>query len=1501
MTPVEARILLQRSRFNWIQTATDLNDEEASPISRQLAQSQLTMLDSNWNKFQIEHEDLCLNESLAIKDHPYMKEKLYERCQAFYIYARAKLLAQDDDLEISGVSSEKKNLESCIGSSHIHRNSLPRVKIPTFSGDYQSWPAFQDLFVSVIRSHTALSEAEKMQFLKTSLTGEAAKIIKNLKAQGHNFRLAWKLLVSRYENKRFLINAELDRLAQLKPLKVKSAAGLRSLLSDLLESLGSLEALGCQVKFWDPIIIHHFSGLLDTETREAWELSLGVSRTYPKIDEFEEFLIGRAAAAECMKAVSTIETTKKSAIPQFRKPFNRTAFQVVNPQSNHVTSICPMCNENHALSNCNKYLIKTVKQRLDFVMKNRRCLNCLGTHIIRNCKSVRRCYKCGKRHHTFIHEGQVLPSATVTNASQLPPYNLEHSTWPHIKKLQLADPQFMISSPIDIIIEADFYGVKIKPGLIVGDNASPLAQQTLFGWVISGPTYSNIDTQDYVYAHHCTKDAELQEILTKFWHQEEVSVTDTIILSEEDEKCEQHFLSTHRRDKGGRYIVRLPFSSDPTKLGESKSIALSCLNRMSQRFTQNPEFYQLYSDFLSEYLNLGHMALTEHQEKPHFYLPHHGVMRAESSTTKLRVVFNGSSRTSTGLSLNDVIFQGTKLQRDIIDILIWIRTHKVLFSTDVEKMFRQISLHSDDWNYQRILWQERDGRINSYCLTTVTYGLNCAPFLAMRTLQQLVEDERDRYPLAVTPMTKGRYVDDIFGGAESLNEAKEVIQQLIGLCGSGKFPLQKWSSNHPEILPNKSTQSSLLVETDVNFHKILGVGWKPTTDEFLFSVLPSKITTFSKKNIASDIARIYDPLGLSAPVIIKAKIILQEIWLLKIGWDKPLPDSLQQKWLLFRQQLLDLNNLKIPRWIQNVRCNFSVELHGFADASQLAMAAAVYLRVTTKEDSITSQLLCAKTKVCPLKRLTIPRLELTAALLLARLVVTSSKVLDLSITSITCWSDSSLVLTWLKSHPSRYKDFIHNRITSIYNLLPNCTWNYIPGRQNPADCATRGLRPDQLKIHPLWWNGPIWLSKPKEYWLAEEEPPNVDGDLEERPGNTLTTAVSNPPCWELLTRYSSFTKLKRVVAYCFCFINGSSKKSNSSHKHLSLTPAELENSIKALIGIVQRTWFQYELCVIQRGEKLSKSNPLIRLLPFIDQDGLLRVGGRLNNALIDADAKHQYILPKCSPLTSLITNDAHYKTLHGGTQVTLNLIRNKFWIIGGRIPVRSYILKCVTCARYRGLRAQQQMGQLPAARVSPGRAFLNTGLDYAGPIQLKTWKGRAARTYKGYLAIFVCLATSALHIEVVTDYSTDAFIAAFKRFTGRRGICATLLSDCGTNFVGADAELRRMFDNSSEELHKLANLLANDGTKWHFNPPSAPHFGGKWESAVKSVKFHLRRMLKDTILTFEEMTTIIIQIECFKLKTPKFANGGYIRLLSPHSGAFLDGRRYGNHPRTEPV
>ena len=245
--------------------------------------------------------------------------------------------------------------------------------------------------------------------------------------------------------------------------------------------------------------------------------------------------------------------------------------------------------------------------------------------------------------------------------------------------------------------------------------------------------------------------------------------------------------------------------------------------------------------------------------------------------------------------------------------------------------------------------------------------------------------------------------------------------------------------------------------------------------------------------------------------------------------------------------------------------------------------------------------------------------------------------------------------------------------------------------------------------------------------------------------------------------------------------------------------------------------FSSEISALQRDEPISPKKSLRRLTPFLDADGVLRVGGRLQKSVLDYN-KHPAIIPRDSKLSLLLIQRAHQKTLHGGTQVTLALLRQSFWIVGGRAPVRSYIHKCVTCVRQHGATATQKMGELPSVRTRPARPFCHSGVDYAGPFILKTWRGRGAKTYKAFLVIFICLATSAVHLEAATDYSTHSFLGAYRRFVSRRGVCASLRSDCGTNFIGADAELRKLFSAASKDLAELRSFLTNDQTTWIFNP-----------------------------------------------------------------------------------
>ncbi|XP_039969979.1 uncharacterized protein LOC120781825 [Bactrocera tryoni] len=431
----------------------------------------------------------------------------------------------------------------------------------------------------------------------------------------------------------------------------------------------------------------------------------------------------------------------------------------------------------------------------------------------------------------------------------------------------------------------------------------------------------------------------------------------------------------------------------------------------------------------------GESAVKCHQRTQSvYYMPHHGVLRPDSVSTKLRVVFDGSCVTTLGKSLNDFLHIGAKIQLDITDVLLYVRQHQYIVSTDIEKMFRQINVHPDDWDLQRILWFNNNKEITPYHLTTVTYGTRSAPFLAVRVLQQLLEDEGKNYPLAVPALKYGRYVDDIFGGADNTSELKAIANQLKQICTAGGFPLAKWQSNSEEVLNFISPAGACDEPHQLGdcTSKLLGLYWHAKSDNlrFIMKSHSDNQNKSSKRTILSEVAQIFDPLGFLSPLTIKAKMLLQELWLQKIGWDHHVPSKVLQSWQSLQLELQQIDTLNIPRWINTSKAT-NCEFHGFCDASQLAMAAAIYVTVHSASGEKLTTLLCAKTKVAPLKRLTIPRLELSAALLLSKLITYVKATLQVDAQSTTLWTDSLVTLTWIRSHASRWKDYVRNRVVNI--------------------------------------------------------------------------------------------------------------------------------------------------------------------------------------------------------------------------------------------------------------------------------------------------------------------------------------------------------------------------------------------------------------------------------------------------------------------------------------
>ncbi|GFT87005.1 integrase catalytic domain-containing protein [Trichonephila clavipes] len=723
-----------------------------------------------------------------------------------------------------------------------------------------------------------------------------------------------------------------------------------------------------------------------------------------------------------------------------------------------------------------------------------------------------------------------------------------------------------------------------------------------------------------------------------------------------------------------------------------------------------------------------------------------------------------------------------------------------------------------------------------------------------------------------------------YQGADTPNNAISICKDIAHVLSTRGFHLRKWNSNSTEFLAQFSEHSShdarVEFSKDSNeSSKVLGLFWNSSNDTFGFQPSLELTPPLTKRRILSESSKIFDPLGLLSPCTVFMKIFYQKLWLTKTDWDSPIPQQLTEDWLRFQKAFNAINYLTVPRWVILTADNI-VELHGFADASSLAYAAAIYCR-QKHNGKIKVQLLVSKTKVAPVKQVSIPRLELCGAHLLSKLFKSVLRTLKYYTFDVFAWTDSKIVLSWLSGHSRQWKTFVANRTSEIIEVLPTKHWRHVPSKENPADIASRGIDPKCLPDCKLWWQGPPWLrletsSWPKAESSCDEASDEVKAEQKSVSIFNLFTHTSNDVIHVLFEHYSSLTKVIRIFAYCQRFIKNckkiASQGSSISSSHInttSLTFSETKTAEKTIIRWVQGFYFQEEIRSIKKQISLPPKSPLRSLHPFIDEHGLVRVGGRLQNSQLRFNSKHPIILPSQHSISELLIKEQHIAHLHAGPTLLAHVLRQSHWIVGSRKLINKCIRKCLKCNKFKtSTTTPQPMGNLPKHRVTLERPFFSCGIDYAGPVLIKCNKGRGTKSTKGYIALF-------LHYVV---------------FSARRGAPRHIYSDNGTNFVGARRkldEIRKLW-LSLPTNEAISYYLSKSSIDWHFIPPSSPHFGGIWESGIRSVKFHLKRVLGETILTFEDSrgsylqppTTEIVG-SCYRTSNGAFGRSGAPNLSPP--------------------
>ncbi|GFW07384.1 integrase catalytic domain-containing protein [Trichonephila clavipes] len=1172
--------------------------------------------------------------------------------------------------------------------------------------------------------------------------------------------------------------------------------------------------------------------------------------------------------------------------------------------ASNAQSQCPLCNAEHTLSRCDTFLKLSVQGRSDFVKTNNVCFNCLTQfHSVKTCKSKFRCKKCKKPHHSLLHienvsaKGRqgavnVLNSRELSvNAPVCSPVPISSTSEPSeisrvvdvtscisdvnpdvqillctaliqvrdiwgnyqtcrclldsgsqaslitnecIERLGLrkekanvrisclgasdtrlnglAEIQFTSHFSSQNSFHASVYVINKIVGMIPHHDLDS-SMRELFGDIsLADPAFYKSGPIDVLLGVDLTlpllKGQTLSlvsdQLINKFWELDSVPCAKP--LTSLEEACEDHFVKTHSRDENGRCTVRLPFHTSTTRLAH----VCVCVELVPDSETNNIKS---------------------------LYLPHHGVVRDTSCTTKLRVVFDASSKTSSGLSLNDLLMVGPRVQPELFPILIQFRIFSVAICADVERMFRQIKVHDEDLDYwQRILWRDSPTEpIREYRLTTVTYGKSSAPFLSTRTLRQLSIDEQENYPAASRATLGHFYVDDLLSESATKKGAIQLVSELQEMMKRGGFSLRKWVSNDPDVLTTipeelKAVNSKHTIKDDQPI-KILGIAWLPDVDKFTFTITVNETDVWTKRKVLSEVAKIFDPLGWLAPSVVISKIFLQELWSHHLSWDEELPDSLARQWRIFLEQLPLLTNIKIPRCILIPQA-IDVQVHGFCDSSEKAYCAVIYIRSKDATQTVVSRLLTSKTRVSSVKPQSLPRLEPCSALLLANLLQATLPTLTVSISKTFAWSDSKITLAWLKSDPRRWQPFVATRVAQIQELTPNMHWNFVSGLENPADCGTRGIPPTKLEKCNFWFNGPDWL-RSSTFPIGEfEDNPKLQEHMSAEAKRTskliMLNVVDATFKTEFFQKFSSWNKLKRVVDYCLRFVKNCFLSACKRRKSF-LTTAEFSEAEKGIVKFIQRDHFSMEVSYFSVGKQLPSTNKLIPLTPFYDDSGIISVGCRLKNSILADSQKHPILLPKTDHIVNLIISDYHLKLLHAGPQLLQAALREKFWIISARDAVRRVVRRCISCFKNRPRFAEQIMGDLPESRVCPSSVFQRT-------------------------------ATKAVHLEVVSDLTSKAFIACLKRFVACRGKPSEIFCDQGTNFYEASRDLRKEFRQLMKD-DAVHQFLVTDNITFHFNSPSAPHFGGIWEATVKSFKFHLNRVVGVTSLPFEELSTLSSQIE----------------------------------------
>lgn len=761
-----------------------------------------------------------------------------------------------------------------------------------------------------------------------------------------------------------------------------------------------------------------------------------------------------------------------------------------------------------------------------------------------------------------------------------------------------------------------------------------------------------------------------------------------------------------------------------------------------------------------------------------WYNKYHPVINP-NKPDKCRMVFDLSAMFH-GVSLNSKLLKGSDLLANQVGVILRFRRYPHAIVADIEKMFHQVRVRPEDASAFRYIWREPGSKHppSTYEMRVHLFGATSSPAVCCFALQQAAKDSGPHAERLLREVIDNFYVDNWLASFQKKEDGIELASLLVNALKRCGFNLTQFASSDPDVLAeirssNRVPEVNMALDGEI-VERTLGLVWKCFKDQFELSVnttIPARVKT--KRELLSVSSRIYDPLGFLAAVKLTPKLVFQETCRQNLNWDDPLDEVLVNVWEDWARKLPSLTHLAIPRCMQPTGMNdCSKELHIFADASEYAHGAVAYLRYIEGNRAKCS-LVMAKSNLAPIRPSTIPRNELNGALSAARLSQMIIAELQMDVIRVVFWSDSTTVLRWINSSSLKFSAYVGARIGEILELTAPEQWHYVPTDLNPADDASRGIAPSDLHAGHRWFCGPKFLRFIPDQWptsplsIGEDN----DRDPEIRPSVTTFAAVLvSDRIDALLASVSQSNRLIRSTAYVLrWFYNAKGSPQERTRGDLSI--GELHAARSSLVRHEQFNAFRTEVECLRAGRSLPNDSNLLFLRPIIDEQGILRVGGRLSKSKLPRDVRQPILLPRQSRLTRLIIEDVHRPSgclkEHLSVDKTLHELRRLYWITRGRQTIARILNDCFRCRIQRGKTVQPVMADLPAGRLQYGApAFANTGVDCFGPFEVVLFR----RKVKRWLVLFVCMTSRAVHMEIVFTMTTDSFLSCLWRFEARRGV-----------------------------------------------------------------------------------------------------------------------------------